>query len=145
MPAIGTASSALNPVADAAYAALKVPAFTALSAIRQEIPQGTTPFPYTRIGDFGEVPNNTAGKHGRDVTFALHIFTQKTPTMGAEKAANGILHQAERCLDCVTLPIAAGWTFQDAQFEQAITQQEDVNGVWTVHLIALFRIRVRES
>jgi len=144
MPAIGTAASALNPVADAVYAALKVSAFTALSAIRQEIPQGTTPFPYTRIGDFAEVTNNTAGKHGRDVTFALHIFTQKTATMGSEKAANGILHQAQRLLDFVTLSVA-GWTFQDSQFEQAITQQEDVNGVLTVHLIALFRIRVRES
>jgi hypothetical protein len=135
--------TAIGPkVAAAVYAALNVPAFTALSTIGEDEPQAAA-LPYTRLDDFVETKNDTAGKHGRDVVFALHVWAIDTPTAGRKKAAAAILNQAIALLEYQPLAVA-GLTLKACQYDGA-TQNDEIEGVPAAHLIATFRVGVSES
>lgn len=144
MPLTSSASfTAIGPVAAAVYAALNVPAFTALSSVGEDEPQAAA-LPYTRLDDFVETKNDTAGKHGRDVVVALHVWAIDTPTAGRKKNAGLILNQAIALLDYQPIAVA-GLTLKACQYETALTQNDEIEGVPATHLIATFRVGVSES
>jgi len=135
--------TAIDRVAAAVYAALNVSAFTALSTIGADEPQAAA-LPYTRLDDFVETTNDTAGKHGRDVVVTLHVWTIDTPAAGRKKAAAAILNQAIALLDYQPLAVA-GLTLKACKYETALTQNDEIEGVSATHLIATFRVGVSES
>ena len=134
--------TAFSKVAAAVYAALNVPAFTALAAIGEDEAQAAA-LPYARLDDFTETRNDTAGKHGRDVTFALHIWTIDTPSAGRKKAAAAILNQAIALLEYQPLAVV-GVALKACQYDGAATQNDDIEGVPATHVIATFRVGVSE-
>lgn len=134
--------TAFSKVAAAVYAALNVPAFTALAAIGEDEPQAAA-LPYARLDDFVETKNDTAGKHGRDVVFALHIWAIDTPTAGRKKTAAAILNAAIGLLEYRPLTVA-GLAFKACQYDGAATQNDEIEGVPASHVIATFRVGVSE-
>jgi hypothetical protein len=141
---ITTSFSAIDAVADAVIAALNVSGFTAVCpTVGTALPQAAA-LPCARVSDFTETPNDTAGKHGRTLTFAIHIYAPGTTTQGALKQGATILNQAIALLDYVPLAVS-GVTSVSCQYETAAQQTEDVDGIEVSHIIASFRVRAMES
>ncbi|MFG2683163.1 DUF3168 domain-containing protein [Streptomyces sp. NPDC048392] len=72
-----TAPSTMGPVQEALYGALTGDAtlMALISGVYDFVPE-TAPFPYIKIGEATEVPDNSHGHFGRQTVVTLHVWTR---------------------------------------------------------------------
>lgn len=100
-------ASAMSPVQTAIYSALT--GSTALMArvtgIHDHVPQGTK-YDYVALGSITEIPQDTHGAQGREMTITPVIYSD---TLG-NKDAQAILTEMDAVLDRQTITVS-GWGF----------------------------------
>jgi hypothetical protein len=136
----GTAQSALLPLPTAIYGVLTATvAFTALSALYNDVPQGT-PAPYTLLENFTETPWNTMREYGKDCTFELHVVSQAR----GDQEAIGILNAARAPLDYQTFAVT-GFRLVECKYVSGDHWKEEaIAGVITRHHTHLYRVRLTQ-
>ena len=137
----GAAQSALEPIMTATYNALVGSAVvTALAPVLNHVPQGT-PRPYLVVETPTEVPWNTMGEFGKDVTLQLHAVSE---AMGDQEALR-ILNAAIGALD-YSKPSISSHQCVSFKYEHGSSYKEElVGGVIVRHHIALMRVFVAQS
>jgi hypothetical protein len=140
MSRVGTLS-ALAPIAAAAYAALNVAAYTALSTggIFDDVPEGTkAPFTWLTVR---ESPFNTFGRGGKDAELQVHVFS----AYAGMQQAQTILAKALALLQ-ETTPAVTGFTTLLLEYLGAQPYPDEViGGVRAKHLVGRFRWLVEEA
>ena len=134
--------SALKRALAGVYTALNVAGFTALSTggVGNFVPQRTA-FPYTRIGDGVEIRDDAMQLAGKDVTVAVHVFSQDQ----SDDEAIDILDKAVELLNYASITVA-DHVLVACQYETGFSAgTETINGVETRHYVGMFRVTVRES
>jgi len=136
----GAAQSALEPILTATYGALNTSAVTALAPVYNHVPQGTAR-PYLVIENPTEVPWNTMGEFGKDVTVQLHAVSE---AFGDQEALR-ILNAAILVLD-YSKPAISSHQCVSFKYEHGSSYKEElVGGVIVRHHIALMRVFVAQS
>lgn len=136
----GAPRSSLEPILTAVYGALSTaPSVTALAPVYNNVPQGTAR-PYLVIENPTEVPWNTMGEFGKDVTLQLHAVVETAGDLAALRllnAAIAVLDYAKPLLadhQCVSLKYEHGATFTE----------ELVGGILLRHHVAVLRVLVTQ-
>lgn len=131
--------SALLPVQTAVYTKLSGDAtFMTLSAggVYDAVPQGAL-FPYTVVGEWTEIPENTHSSFGKEITGTLHIWSDAEGF--AEALA--ILARADVLLDNQPLTVA-GWNAWWVQNEFVQTLRENDGDRVLRHVVPRYRIQL---
>jgi Protein of unknown function (DUF3168) len=140
----GASISALEPIATAIYGALNgAGAFTALSPILNDVPQGQAA-PYTVLENFTEAPWNTMREYGKTVTFQLHTITKDDVERG-DRAGFRIQSAARTVLDYQKFTTTSHQMVQ-CKFESGDHWKEEaIGGVVTRHHVSIYRVDVWQS
>ncbi len=89
-------------------------------------------YPYVVIGECTEVPNDTMGTTGRDMTLTIHAWSQKP----GKKQVKDILSRIDQLLDRWT-PTVVGWNSVQMLFEFSESFRDE-DGI-TRHGVARYR------
>jgi hypothetical protein len=108
-----------------------------VSGVYDHVPQGQA-FPYVRIGNVTEVPDNLFGKVGRAATVTISVFSQGQ----GYKEALTIAGRVQQLLDGASLSVT-GYACVDVSFEWSATLTEG-DGI-TRHVPMRFRCLLEES
>lgn len=108
-----------------------------VTGVYDDVPEDTN-YPYVVIGEFTEEPLNAMGKHGKEVTATLHVWSQYKGFAEAYDIANRI----QVLLDEVALTVT-GYTHVSTQYEFGESIREP-DGV-TRHIPLRYRIWLEEA
>ena len=138
---LGTAQSALVPIATAIYGALTgSTGFTGLAPLFNDVPEGQGR-PYVVIENFTEAPWNTMHEYGKSCTFQLHVVSE---AKGDQEAFN-ILNAGIGVLDYKKFNVTNHQMVQCKYEGMHHWSEEAIAGVKVRHAVGLFRVDVTQS
>lgn len=105
------------------------------AAVYQRVPENAS-YPYVVVGNSTEVPDQTYGDKGREVTITVHCWDD-TPT---DDDCHKIADRVTELLDCATFSLAT-YTLTYSLLESAVEVPEE----HFLHIAVTFRVRVSES
>jgi hypothetical protein len=139
--------SSLQPVANAVYAALNVPALTAAppdgagaKRVTGHPTPGAFPFVWYELFDESNAGGLGAGPWVMEIDLRIHTFSQAQTLAEAQTITRTAIHLLRNTL----LPIL-GWDHWAIFWDRNVTlPYEEINGVKVTELVALFRLSVEE-
>jgi hypothetical protein len=102
------------------------------AAVYDNVPSSAT-FPYVALGDITEVPSDTMGKTGRDITVTIHIWSRYVGMKQTKEIQNRIDELLDRWAPTVT-----GWNAVQ-MLQEFFETMRDPDGI-TRHGVSRYRI-----
>jgi hypothetical protein len=137
--------SALSAVHAAVYGVLSADATLGTLApggVWDHVPQDQAVWPYVRVGSVDEVPDDTAGRQGRKVTFTVHVWSQYRGL----KEVYALVDRVMALLRYTSLTLGASWAHGDTRHMSSAVDEPTVDdgGVQIQHATVEFDVLVQE-